>query len=231
MQRRLRRPTPEVCTPMISVLVVDDHHLIRLGLCGTLEEIPGVVVVGQAASGEEAMDAVRQLDPDVVLMDIRMPGIGGVEATRRILLGGSQAKVIIITALNDEVHPRHLLKAGASGYITKNTGVDEIATAINTVTAGEIYICPAIAQQMIVKGLAPGQEASPLAQLSERELQVAQMITSGHRAGEVAAILNISVKTINTHKYRIYEKLGVSNDVELTLAAVKHGLVDPNEIL
>jgi len=218
-------------TATVSVIVVDDHHLIRMGLCGTLEEVPGVVVIGQASTGEEAIDCVRRLKPDVVLMDIRMPGIGGVEATKRILLSGTDTKVIIITAVNDDVHPGKLLKAGVSGYITKNTSVDEISIAISTVASGGVYVSPCIAQQMIVKGLAPGQESSPLALLSERELQVAQMITSGHRAGEVAAILNISAKTINTHKYRIYDKLGVSNDVELTLAAVKYGLVDPNEIL
>lgn len=214
-----------------TIVVVDDHHLIRLGLCGTLEEVPGVVVVGQATTGEEAIDLVRRQKPDVVLMDIRMPGIGGIEATRRILLSGASSKVIIITAVNDDVHPRKLLKAGACGYITKNSSADEISEAINTVKRDEIYVSPAIAQQMVVQGLRPGQESSPLAQLSERELQVAQMITSGHRAGEVAGILHISAKTINTHKYRIYEKLGVSNDVELTLAAVKYGLVDPNEII
>ena len=216
---------------MISVVVVDDHHLIRMGLVGTLETVPGVRVIGQAGTGEEALDVVRDLKPDVVLMDIRMPGIGGVEATRRILASGHRTKVIIITAVNDDVHPGQLLKAGASGYITKNTSASDINMAIKKVCSGDIYISPAIAQEMMIKGLAPGQESSPLGLLSERELQIAEMITSGHRAGEVAAILNISTKTINTHKYRIYEKLGVSNDVELTLAAVKYGLVDPNEVL
>lgn len=216
---------------MISVLVVDDHHLIRMGLCGTLEEISGIVVIGQASNGEDAIQAVRTHKPDIVLMDIRMPGIGGIEATRRILLGGAESKVIIITAVNDDVHPRKLLKAGASGYITKNTDVDEISAAIKAVTSGNIYISPSIAREMILKDLSPGLADSPLAVLSERELQICQMITSGHRAGEVAAILNISAKTINTHKYRIYEKLGVHNDVELTLAAVKYGLVDPNEVI
>ena len=216
---------------MISVLVVDDHQLIRMGLCGILEDIPGVVVAGQAGTGEEALDFVRKHRPDVVLMDIRMPGIGGVEATRRILLSGSDTKVIVITAVNDDVHPGKLLKAGASGYITKNTSNDEIQTALKTVNRGNIYVSPSIAQQLVIKGLKPGQESSPLALLTDRELQIAQMITSGHRAGEVAAILNISAKTINTHKYRIYEKFGVNNDVELTLAAVKYGLVDPNEVL
>ena len=216
---------------MISVLVVDDHHLIRMGLCGTLNEVPGVSVVGEAASGEEAVKVAKELRPEIVLMDIRMPGMGGIEATRRILAGNADVRVMIITAVNDDVHPRKLLKAGVCGYITKNTGAEEIAAAIRAIKRGEIYISPSIAREMILKELSPGQAESPLAQLSERELQVAQMITSGHRAGEVAAILNISAKTINTHKYRIYEKLGVSNDVELTLAAVKYGLVDPNDLI
>jgi two-component system, NarL family, invasion response regulator UvrY len=216
---------------MITVVVVDDHHLIRMGLTRTLEGVPGVTVVGQASTGEEALDVVRQLRPDVVLMDIRMPGIGGVEATRRILSNGHATKVIIITALNDDVHPGKLLKAGAAGYITKNTSAVDINTAIKRVCSGEIYISPAIAQEMMLKKLSPGDDSSPFGLLSERELQIAQMITSGHRAAEVAAILNISAKTINTHKYRIYDKLGVSNDVELTLAAVKYGLVDPNELV
>ncbi len=221
----------ETATDAITVLVVDDHHLIRMGLCGTLEEVVGVRVIGQAADGEEAIRAVRELQPDVVLMDIRMPGIGGVEATRRILASGNASRVIIITAVNDDVHPTRLLKAGAAGYITKNSDVEEIGRAIRQVISGEIYVSPGIAQLLVVKGLKPGQASSPLALLSERELQIAQMITSGHRAGQVAAILNVSAKTINTHKYRIYEKLGVNNDVELTLAAVKYGLVDPNEVI
>lgn len=216
---------------MIRVLVVDDHPLIRMGVCGVLEKIPSVEVIGQAASGEEAIDKVRTLEPNVVLMDIRMPGIGGIEATRRIINSGSDAKVIIVTAVNDDVHPAKLLKAGAAGYITKSSVANEVPSAIQTVLAGNIYVSPAIAQLMVIKNLSPGQMASPLANLSERELQIAQMITSGHRTGEVAATLNISTKTISTHKYRIYEKLGVGNDVELTLAAVKYGLVDPSEVL
>lgn len=216
---------------MIRVLVVDDHHLIRMGLCGLLRDVPGVVVVSEAASGEEALDRVRGNRPDLVLMDIRMPGMGGIEATKRIVLNHAQVRVIIVTAFNDDVYPSKLLKAGAAGYITKNADTHEIAQAISMVMAGSVYVSPSIAQLMVVSGLRPGQESSPLAQLSQRELQIAQMITSGYRAAEVAGILNISPKTINAHKYRIYEKLGVGNDVELTLAAVKYGLVDPSEIL
>ncbi|MFA5493363.1 MAG: response regulator [Porticoccaceae bacterium] len=216
---------------MVKVLVVDDHHLIRMGLCGLLGSVPGVTVVSEAASGEEALERVREARPDVVLMDIRMPGMGGIEATKRIVLSHTQVRVIIVTAFNDDVYPNKLLKAGAAGYITKNADCHEIAQAISMVMAGAVYVSPSIAQMMVISGLRPGQESSPLAQLSQRELQIAQMITSGYRAAEVAGILNISPKTINAHKYRIYEKLGVGNDVELTLAAVKYGLVDPSEIL
>lgn len=216
---------------MIKVLVVDDHHLIRLGLCGLLREVPGVGAISEAVSGEEALVKVRAEAPDVVLMDIRMPGMGGLEATRRIVLNHALVKVIVVTAFNDDVYPNKLLKAGAAGYITKNADGREIAQAIAMVMSGSIYVSPSIAQQMVVSGLRPGQESSPLALLSQRELQIAQMITSGYRAAEVAGILNISPKTINAHKYRIYEKLSVTNDVELTLAAVKYGLVDPSEIL
>ncbi|MCK9469505.1 MAG: response regulator [Porticoccaceae bacterium] len=216
---------------MIKVLVVDDHQLIRLGLCGLLREVPTVGEIDEAASGEEALEKVRANAPDIVLMDIRMPGMGGLEAIRRIVHGHAAVKVIVVTAFNNDVYPAKLLKAGAAGYITKNVDGVEIAQAIKTVMAGSLYVSPSIAQQMVVSGLRPGQEASPLAQLSQRELQIAQMITNGYRVAEIAGILSISPKTISTHKYRIYEKLAVTNDVELTLAAVKYGLVDPSELL
>ncbi len=216
---------------MIKVLVVDDHHLIRLGLCGLLREVSCVGEICEAASGEEALERVRGEAPHVVLMDIRMPGMGGLEATRRIVHNHDAVKVIVVTAFNNDVLPNKLLKAGAAGYITKNADGEEIAQAIKVVMAGSVYVSPSIAQQMVVSGLRPGQESSPLGQLSQRELQIAQMITSGYRAAEVAGILNISPKTINAHKYRIYDKLSVTNDVELTLAAVKYGLVDPSELL
>ena len=216
---------------MIKVLVVDDHQLIRLGLCGLLREVPTVSEIDEAASGEEALEKVRVNTPDIVLMDIRMPGMGGLEAIRRIVHSHAGVKVIVVTAFNNDIYPTKLLKAGAAGYITKNVDGVEIAQAIKTVMAGSLYVSPSIAQQMVVSGLRPGQEASPLAQLSQRELQIAQMITNGYRVAEIAGILSISPKTISTHKYRIYEKLAVTNDVELTLAAVKYGLVDPSELL
>ncbi len=213
-----------------TVLVVDDHDLIRLGICRLLSDVPGINVIDQAASGEEAIVLVRKHRPDIVFMDIRMPGIGGLEATQRILSQQPNTKVIVISAFNDDVYPMTLLKAGASGYITKNADTDEIKTAIETVLLGKVYVSPRLAQMMVVNGLS-NQSESPLSLLSPRELQIAELITNGKRANDVAETLNISPKTINTYKYRIYEKLGISNDVELTLAAVKHGLVDPSEVI
>lgn len=213
-----------------TVLVVDDHDLIRMGICRLLADVPNLAVVGQARSGEEAIMMARDLVPNIVFMDIRMPGIGGLEATRRILSQHPEMKVIVISAFNDEVYPVTLLKAGASGYITKNADTEEIKTAVQTVLSGNVYVSPQLAQMLVVSGISNNAK-SPLAQLSQRELQIAELITSGKRANDVAVTLNISPKTINTYKYRIYEKLGVTNDVELTLAAVKYGLVDPSEII
>ncbi|WP_461481541.1 response regulator [Porticoccus sp.] len=216
-----------------SVLVVDDHDLVRLGICRMLAEVPGIHVIGEAASGEEAIDKVRELSPDIVFMDLRMPGIGGIEATHRILSRYPATKVIVVSAFNDDVYPATLLKAGASGYIAKNAGCEEVKTAVRTVLSGRAYVSPELAQMMVLQGVQKGRgdDNSPLAGLSQRELQIAVLITSGRRAKDVAETLSISPKTINTYKYRIYEKLGVSNDVELTLAAVKYGLVDPSEVI
>jgi DNA-binding NarL/FixJ family response regulator len=213
-----------------TVVVVDDHDLIRVGICRLLTDVPDITVVGQAGSGEEAISLVKDLSPDIVFMDIRMPGIGGLEATRRILARQPETKVIVVSAFNDDVYPAILLKAGAYGYITKNADTEEIKTAVQTILANKIYVSPQLAQMLVVSGMA-NSEKSPLSELSQRELQIAELITSGKRANDVAETLSISPKTINTYKYRIYEKLGVTNDVELTLAAVKYGLVDPSEVI
>ena len=148
-----------------TVLVVDDHDLIRLGICRLLSDVPGINVIDQAASGEEAIVLVRKHRPDIVFMDIRMPGIGGLEATQRILSQQPNTKVIVISAFNDDVYPMTLLKAGASGYITKNADTDEIKTAIETVLLGKVYVSPRLAQMMVVNGLS-NQSESPLSLFS-----------------------------------------------------------------
>ncbi len=213
-----------------KVLVVDDHDLIRLGICRLLSEVAGVDVVGQAASGEQAIPMARELQPDIVFMDIRMPGIGGIEATRRILAANDKVKVIVVSAFSEDIYPALLINAGASGYITKKADAGEISDAVDSVSRGQLYISPSLAQDMVSNQLNKGKSQSPFTALSEREIQVAEMITSGKRANDIAATLNVSPKTVNTYKYRIYDKVGVDNDVQLTLVAVRSGLVDPFQI-
>ncbi|MDM3871654.1 response regulator [Porticoccus sp. W117] len=216
---------------MTRVVLVDDHDLVRLGIRRLLAEVEDIEIVAEGTSGEEAIDLVRDHKPDVVFMDIRMPGMGGIEATSRLTSLFPEVIVIGLSAASDELYPTKMLRAGARGYIAKNADASEVRSALDTVMAGDSYISPEVARQMAVGSLKGVEGGSPFAQLTERELQIAQMITSGYRANEVAAIIKISPKTINTHKYRIYDKIGVSNDVELTLAAVRHGLVDPSESL
>ncbi|MCF6777097.1 UvrY/SirA/GacA family response regulator transcription factor [Thiotrichales bacterium 19X7-9] len=210
---------------MIRVLLVDDHDLVRLGIKKLLGDIPGIKIVGEAKSGEEAIKLVNSLKPDVVLMDVKMPGIGGLEATRRIVQGQVNTKVLVVTVYGDEPYPSRVLQAGAAGYMTKGAGVDEIIKAIKTVYAGQRYISPEVAQQLALKHLSYDDE-SPFDNLSERELQVLIMLTSGQKVQEIADQLYLSPKTVNSYRYRLFEKLDVETDVELTHLAFKHKLIE-----
>lgn len=214
---------------MTRVMVVDDHEVVRFGICHLLNQLDGVTVVGEACSGEESLLKAREIQPDVIFMDVRMPGIGGLEATQRLRVSQPQIRIIVLSALSDDTMPSRLLKAGASGYLTKNAGPPEVQKALATVLDGGIYISPEIAQQLLVRSFGDGE--SPVSELSERELQIAVMLASGLKVGDIAITLNISPKTIATHKYRVFEKLGVTNDVQLALRAVKWGLVDLDEVL
>lgn len=210
---------------LIKVLVVDDHDLVRMGITRMLSDVPGLSVVGEADSGETAVTQVRALKPDVVLMDVRMPGIGGLEATRKLLLHDKNLRVIAVTACDEEPFPTRLMQAGAAGYVTKGAALEEMVTAIRQVAAGSRYISPEIAQQLALKSFAPAND-SPFDNLSEREMQIAFMIVSCEKVQAIADKLCLSPKTVNTYRYRLFEKLGITSDVELTLLAVRHGMVD-----
>lgn len=214
---------------MTRVMVVDDHEVVRFGICHLLNQLDGVTVVAEATSGEEALSKARQIQLDVIFMDVRMPGMGGLEATSRLRLSQPDIRIIVLSALSDDTMSARLLKAGASGYLTKNAGPAEVKEALNAALRGDIYISPEIAQQLLMRSFNDGQ--SPVGDLSERELQIAVMLASGLRVADIAATLNISPKTIATHKYRVFEKLGVTNDVQLALRAVKWGLVDLDEMV
>lgn len=205
--------------------MVDDHDLVRMGISRMLEDVAGLTVVGEADSGESAVTQARALRPDVVLMDVRMPGIGGLEATRKLAQLDKHMKVIAVTVCNEEPFPSRLMQAGAAGYVTKGAALEEMVAAIKQVHAGQRYISPNIAQLLVLKHLNPSGE-SPFDCLSDREIQIALMIVGCEKVNSISDKLCLSPKTVNTYRYRIFEKLGVTSDVELTLLAVRNGMVD-----
>ena len=191
-----------------------------------LADVDGLQVVGQADSGEEALKKARELKPDVVLMDVKMPGIGGLEATRKLLRSHSDLKVVAVTACEEDPFPTRLLQAGAAGYLTKGAGLEEMIQAIRQVFAGQRFISPQIAQQLALKSFQPQANGSPFDLLSEREIQIALMIANCQKVQSISDKLCLSPKTVNTYRYRIFDKLSISSDVELALLAVRHGMVD-----
>ena len=210
---------------MITILLVDDHAMVRAGLRRVLGEQPDMQLVGEAASGEEAVTLVRRLVPQVVLMDLHMPGMSGLEATERIVRGSPKVRVIIVTMQEEDPFPRRLLQVGACGYLTKAGPEEELVKAVREVSLGRRYIAPAIAQRLALASL-PGQNpANPFDRLTPRELEIALGLARGESMVAIGRRLNISAKTVATHKYRIYEKLDVHSEVELAHLALQYGLI------
>ena len=209
--------------PDIQILLVDHQELVRVGIQRLLDEVPQLSVVGEVSSGEEAVQLLRSLKPDVVLIDVQIPGIGGLEATRRILKCDPDIRILVVIPQTDEPFPAQLLEAGASGYLTKNCSIEEITDAIQAVSRGERYISADIARRMALSML-PGKEQSPFDRLSQRELQVMLMVAQGQNVHEISEHLCLSSKTVSTYRYRLFEKLGVDNDVALTRLAIRYGI-------
>jgi two-component system invasion response regulator UvrY len=210
-------------------MVVDDHQLVRTGISRLLADAEGIEIVGQASSGEDAIDMIKDVHPDVVLMDVQMPGIGGLEATRRSLRVDPDLKIIALTVYDDEPFPSRLMNAGAVGYLTKTANVDEMLNAIKSVCDGQRYISSEIAQQLVLKPF-NSESGSPFDNLSSREMQITLMVIGGLRVQEISDNLSLSPKTVNSYRYRIFEKLGVRNDVELTKMSIKHGVIDSEAV-
>ncbi len=213
---------------MIRVLIADDHDLVRMGVRRLLEEINGVSVVGEASNGEEAVKLVRREHPDIVLLDANMPGIGGLEATRRMLRYDPDVKIVVLSASCEDPLPQKFIEAGARGYLTKEGSLEEMERAIRKVKAGEIFLTPKVAQQLALKSFSKSE--SPFDALSEREMQVMMMITRGIKVSEISETLCLSPKTVNSYRYRLFEKLNVEGDVELTHLAIRYGLVQPGDV-
>ena len=211
---------------MIKVLVVDDHDLVRMGISRMLADDPEIEVIGEADSGEAAIRMVKALSPDVVLLDVNMPNIGGVEATKRLRQFNEKVKILAVSSVSSQPYPSMLLKAGVNGYITKGTPLVEMIKAIKKVYQGSKYFSSDVAEQLADMLLTDNEE-SPFDRLSEREKQVAMMVVNCQSPQQIADQLFVSVKTVNTYRYRIFEKVGIDSDVKLTHLAMRHGLITP----
>ncbi len=209
----------------IRVILVDDHELVRTGVRRILDDASGITVVAEASSGEQAVSEANTHKPDVVLMDIHMPGIGGIEATRKILRATPKTKVIALTVHGDKPYAVQLLKGGAQGFLTKGCPAEEVVKAIRAVHAGQRYVGTDVAQDLALS-LLPGSAESPFDTLSQREMQVLLMLTEGQSVQDISDRLCLSPKTVSTYRYRLYDKLGVENDVELIRLAISHGIVE-----
>jgi two-component system invasion response regulator UvrY len=212
---------------MINTMLVDDHDLVRSGIRRLLEDVRDIRVMAEAETGEQAIRLVRKHAPDVILMDVSMPGIGGLEATRKITRSQPDMKIIVVSIHDDDPFPARLLEAGASGYITKGCSVDEIVAAIKAVHQGQQYLSPGIAQKLALSYV-HNRDKSPFDELTQRETQVMLMVVNGETNKRISEQLCLSPKTTSTYRYRLFEKLGVGNDVELTRFAIRHGLIKEN---
>ena len=209
----------------IRVYLVDDHALVRVGMRMILGHETDIDVVGESDSGEEALPQVRRLKPDVVLCDLHLPGVSGLEVTERIVRGCDGTRVVVVSVLEDGPMPRRLLEAGASGYVGKGGDAAELVRAVREVARGRRYLASGIARHMALAGL--GGDGSPFDVLSPRELEVALLLNQGLRQDDIAKRLSLSAKTINTHKARLFDKLGIRDSIALARLIGRYGLVHP----
>jgi two-component system invasion response regulator UvrY len=210
---------------MIRVILVDDHAVVRTGFRMLLQsEGSGIEVVGEAADGEALLNMLNELSADVVVMDLSMPGLGGLETLRRLRSRDSSPSVLVLSAHEDTAHPRRALNAGALGYLSKRSAPEALPEAVRAVAAGHRYIDTQTAQLLALSQL--NNSASPFDALSEREFEVFLRLARGRSVNEIAQQLNLSPSTVGTHLYNIKQKLGAGNQAELTLLALQWGVLE-----
>ncbi|MEZ0469980.1 response regulator [Luteimonas salinilitoris] len=213
----------------IRIYMVDDHALVRTGMRMILAGESDIEVVGEAENGETALPEIRRLKPDVVLCDLHLPGVSGLEVTERIVKGDYGPRVIVVSVLEDGPMPKRLIEAGASGYVGKGGDAGELLRAVRSVSAGKRYLSSSIAQNLALSGL-DGVD-SPFDMLSARELEIAMLLMQGLRQEQIAKRLSVSAKTVNTHKTRMFDKLQISDTIALARLASQYGLSDPAQTL
>ena len=209
---------------VIRVMLVDDHAVVRMGFKLLLEGAHDLSVVAEADSGEEAVRTFQMHKPDVLVMDISMPGIGGLEAIDRVLAKESHQKILVLSGHEDVMHARRVLKAGAIGYLTKRSAADVLIDAVKTVFRGKTYLEPQIAQELAVEQVTGNKD--PVDSLSEKEFKVFIALAAGQSVQDIAEIMSLSPRTVGTHLYNIKQKLSASNSAELAIIAMKSGLLD-----
>jgi len=214
----------------IRILLVDDHKLVRAGIRSLLERLPGIEVIAEANDGHEALRLVAEHRPQVVLMDIAMPDLNGLDATRRLTADFAEVQVIILSIYSDEEHVYHALRAGAAGYLLKDAAIEELELAIRAVARGETYLSPPISKPVIAEyvrrtNAGPGSTA----RLSPRQTQILKLIAEGQSMKQIALQLGISTKTVETHRAALMDRIGMRDVAGLVRYAIKHGLIDLNE--
>ena len=210
---------------MIRVLLADDHAIVRAGLREILTDAGDITVAGEAASGQEVMACIRGGDYDVAVLDMSMPGRSGIELIRQVKDAKPKLRILVLTMHSEEQYAVRALKAGASGFLTKEAAADQLVAAIRRIAAGGAYVSPETAERLVLDA-GPHAAAAPHTLLSDREFQVLQMIAGGRTVGEIAKTLSLSVKTVSTHKTRMLNKMGLANQAELIRYALEHKLLD-----
>jgi DNA-binding NarL/FixJ family response regulator len=214
----------------IRVLIADDHTLVRAGIRALLEKLPGIQVVAEASNGREALGLIREHNPNVVLMDIAMPGLSGLEATRRVTKEFPNVNVLILSMHAGEEYVLQAMNAGAAGYLLKGSDVSELSLAIRAVARGQMYLSPPISKQVIKDYVRRvGGEESPLERLTPRQREILQLIAEGATTKEIAKTLRISVKTVETHRAQLMERLNIHDVAGLVRYAIKIGLVQADD--
>ncbi|HEY4583571.1 MAG TPA: response regulator [Lysobacter sp.] len=215
----------------IRVFMVDDHAIVRTGMRMILSNETDIDVVGEADSGEQALPLIRALRPHVVLCDLHLPGLSGLEVTERIVRGDYGARVIVVSVMEDGPLPKRLIEAGAWGYVGKAGDANELLRAVRDVARGRRYLAPSVAQNLALAGI--GGAGSPFDECSPREIEIALLLVQGLQQQDIARRLSLSPKTVNTHKSRMFEKLGlsISDTVGLARLVAQYGLADPSTVV
>ena len=208
---------------MIRVVVADDHQILREGLRQLLQAGGDLAVVGEAADGHAVMEQVRALQFDVLLLDMSMPGKSGIELIKQVKAEKPKLRVLVLSMHEEKQYAVRAIKAGASGYVTKDSAGTQLVTAIRRVAGGGAFITAEVAEQLAL-GAMPDAEDTPHGRLSDREFEVLRLLVTGHTVTDIGARLNLSGKTVSTHKARLMEKLGIDNQADLVRYAMKHGL-------